>query len=46
MKLESPFKRSDWKRFLKEIPLAILVLLLMMLVARFMVLAIVRWVSL
>jgi hypothetical protein len=44
MKLESPVKISDWNRFIKETSPAILVLLLLMLVARFIVIAIVRWI--
>jgi hypothetical protein len=45
MNLESPVKLSDWKRFVKETPLAIIVLLVWMFVARFIVLAIINWVS-
>jgi hypothetical protein len=44
MKLQSPVKISDWNLFIKETPLAILVLFLLMLVTRFIVVAIIRWI--
>jgi hypothetical protein len=43
MKFESAIKMSDRHRFIKETSPVILVLLLMMLVARFIVTAIIRW---
>jgi hypothetical protein len=45
MKLQAPVKISDWQFFITETPLAVLVLLLLMLAARFIILVIIRWLS-